>query len=356
MTGTTEASASDNDVAVRLRAKVGKRYRLDETYEVGREKVREFAQAVRNGHPVHRDEESAYRYGYSRPPAPPTFACVLADTAHRALSATLGYDLAWAIHTDQIFEYHRPILVGDRLTVTVALASFRQAFGGDLFVLESTIRNQQDEAVVTSHTSLVAPSASATRGDAIATLLPELLRHDVGTGPVPRFTEQITAPRPAAIEAPRSRHTRQVDTVSAGQSLPARILPISRGDLVNYAGVSGDPNPIHWHPRAAALAGLDYVVAHGMLTMGLGAGFVTDWLGDPGAITRYSVRMVSPVYVTDTPGDILFSGKVKSVDSESGKAVVALHAWQDDRRIFGRAMAEVFLARSSDIEYSQPWV
>ena len=78
---------------------------------------------------------------------------------------------------------------------------------------------------------------------------------------------------------------------------PSASCKLTRGDLVNYAGVSGDANPIHWSDEVVKLAGLDNVVAHGMLTMGLGGGFVTSWLGDPGAVKEYNVRFTSPVYV-----------------------------------------------------------
>jgi hypothetical protein len=60
---------------------------------------------------------------------------------------------------------------------------------------------------------------------------------------------------------------------------------------VNYAGVAGDANPIHWDESLAKLAGLPDVIAHGMLTMGLGAGFVSAWSGDPGAVTRYGAAV-----------------------------------------------------------------
>nr|WP_231951520.1 MaoC/PaaZ C-terminal domain-containing protein [Nocardia terpenica] len=49
--------------------------------------------------------------------------------------------------------------------------------------------------------------------------------------------------------------------------------------------MSGDPNPIHWNDRAAKMTGFEHgIVAHGALTIALGAGFVTAWLKDPGAL------------------------------------------------------------------------
>ena len=138
---------------------------------------------------------------------------------------------------------------------------------------------------------------------------------------------------------------RSFDDVSVGYELPERIVMLTRGDLVNYAGVSGDPNPIHWSDEVVRLAGLDNVLAHGMLTMGLGAGFVTSWLGDPGAVTEYNVRFTSSVYVSeDSAAAVEFSGKIKSVDADERTAVIAIVAKFEGKKIFGRATATVRLA------------
>ncbi len=138
---------------------------------------------------------------------------------------------------------------------------------------------------------------------------------------------------------------RAFEDVAVGDDLPERTYELTRGDLVNYSGVSGDPNPIHWSdPVARSLAGLPEVVAHGMLTMGLGAGFVTDWSGDPGAITEYNVRFTSPVLVKETePAKVDFTGRIKSMDEETRTAVVAITAKFEGKKIFGRATATVRL-------------
>ncbi|MBY4129408.1 (3R)-hydroxyacyl-ACP dehydratase subunit HadB [Rhodococcus fascians] len=133
--------------------------------------------------------------------------------------------------------------------------------------------------------------------------------------------------------------------MSVGEELPERVVSLTRGDLVNYAGVSGDPNPIHWSDEVVELAGLDNVIAHGMLTMGLGAGFVTSWLGDPGAVTEYNVRFTNPVYVSsDSATQVEFTGKIKSTDADERTAVIAIVAKTEGKKIFGRATASVRLA------------
>jgi acyl dehydratase len=72
---------------------------------------------------------------------------------------------------------------------------------------------------------------------------------------------------------------REFSSVKVGDLLPEKVIPLTRADLVNYAGVSGDLNPIHWDDEIAKQVGLDTAIAHGMLTMGLGGGYVTSWVG-----------------------------------------------------------------------------
>ena len=139
---------------------------------------------------------------------------------------------------------------------------------------------------------------------------------------------------------------REFSSVKVGDQLPERIIPLSRQDLVNYAGVSGDLNPIHWDDEIAKLVGLDTAIAHGMLTMGIGGGYVTSWVGDPGAVTEYNVRFTSVVPVPNdgTGAEIVFSGRVKAADPETKSVTVAISATTGGKKIFGRATATATLA------------
>ena len=135
---------------------------------------------------------------------------------------------------------------------------------------------------------------------------------------------------------------REFSSVKVGDTLPERVIPLTRGDLVNYAGVSGDLNPIHWDDEIAKQVGLDTAIAHGMLTMGLGAGFVSTWTGDPGAVTRYAVRLSQPAIVSAKEGcDIEFSGKIKSLDPETRTGVVLVAAKSEGKKIFGLATLNI---------------
>ena len=136
----------------------------------------------------------------------------------------------------------------------------------------------------------------------------------------------------------RTPGTASFDDVKVGDELPVHHARLTRGDLVNYAGVAGDANPIHWDEDIAKLASLPDVIAHGMLTMGLGAGFASTWTGDPGAVTRYAVRLSAPAIVSAREGcDIEFTGKVKSLDAETRSGVVIVAAKSGGKKIFGMA-------------------
>ncbi|HEX7323155.1 MAG TPA: MaoC/PaaZ C-terminal domain-containing protein, partial [Mycobacterium sp.] len=140
----------------------------------------------------------------------------------------------------------------------------------------------------------------------------------------------------------RTPGTPSFDEVKVGDELPVHHTRLSRGDLVNYAGVAGDANPIHWDEDIAKLAGLPDVIAHGMLTMGLGAGFASAWSGDPGAVTRYAVRLSQPAIVSAKEGaDIEFSGRIKSLDPATRTGVVIVAAKSGGRKIFGLATLNV---------------
>jgi len=89
------------------------------------------------------------------------------------------------------------------------------------------------------------------------------------------------------------------DDVAEGDPLPGLLLPLRRLDLIMYAGASGDFNPIHWSERIATSVGLPNVIAHGMLTMAVAARVITEWVGDPGAVSELSGRFVRPVPIPD---------------------------------------------------------
>ncbi|MET8714182.1 MaoC family dehydratase [Streptomyces sp. NPDC004735] len=133
--------------------------------------------------------------------------------------------------------------------------------------------------------------------------------------------------------------------VEVGTELPARSFPVTRATLVQYAGASGDFNPIHWNEKFAREVGLPDVIAHGMFTMAEAIRVVTDWTGDPGAVVEYGVRFTKPVVVPndDTGALIEVSGKV-AAKLDDNLVRVDLTVTSDDKKVLGMSRALVRLA------------
>ncbi len=330
---------------------VGHRYRADDYYEVGREKIREYARAVQDFHPVHWSETAAAELGYSGLITPTTFLSTAAMLANRKLFETVvvGYDVF--VQTDQVFEMYKPVCTGDRLISDVEISAARRIAGKDQLTVTNTFVDSVGEVVQIMHTTIIGingEEVDAGIGGAIEDVVMTGMKSPSTNAPAGLFeATPLTESGSHLSNEARKRvpHTTiRFEDIEAGMEIPARTARLTRGDLVNYAGVSGDANPIHWHNGVAALAGLPDVIAHGMLTMGLGAGFVTGWAGDPGALTRYGVRLSNYTIVEATAaGDVEFTGRIKSVDPETRTAVVIIIAKSAGRKIFGLATAEIRL-------------
>ncbi|MGV0731393.1 fused (3R)-hydroxyacyl-ACP dehydratase subunits HadA/HadB [Mycolicibacter sinensis] len=331
-----------------MEARVGHYYQMDGTYLVGREKVREYARAVQDYHPAHWDVAAAAEMGYPEVVAPLTFTSTPGMSCNRRMfeSVVVGYDTY--MQTEEVFEQHRPIVAGDELKIDVELTAVRRIAGRDLITVTNTFTDAAGERVHTLHTTVVGVTAEDIGPD-VKSAVHNAMMHDVnilGIGESEAAYEKTVRPegeiRIAEGGLTRTPATPSFDEVKVGDPLPVRHTRLSRGDLVNYAGVAGDANPIHWDEEIAKLAGLPDVIAHGMLTMGLGAGFASAWTGDPGAVTRYAVRLSAPAVVSAKEGaDIEFSGKIKSLDPETRTGVILVGAKSGDKKIFGLATLHV---------------
>jgi acyl dehydratase len=135
------------------------------------------------------------------------------------------------------------------------------------------------------------------------------------------------------------------DGVEVGTELPAQTFTVTRATLVQYAGASGDFNPIHWNEKFAKEVGLPDVIAHGMFTMAEAVRVVTDWTGDPAAVVEYGVRFTRPVVVPndDQGATIEVSGKV-AVKLDDNRVRVDLTATSGGQKVLGMSRAVVQLA------------
>ena len=137
---------------------VGRKYPPTPAYEVGREKIREFADAIGDPNPAYRDADAARALGYPDVIAPPTFPIVLSMRAGAqvAFDPELGLDYSRVVHGEQRFVYSRPVRAGDRLTVTVSVESIRSAAGNDLLTTRGDVSTADGELVLTAYSTLVA--------------------------------------------------------------------------------------------------------------------------------------------------------------------------------------------------------
>lgn len=136
---------------------VGRQYPPTEPYDVGREKIREFAEAVGAAHPAHHDVERAHGLGYPDVIAPPTFAVVIAQRAESQLigDPAAGIDFTRVVHAQERFTHHRPIHAGDRLVTVLHVDSVVER-GGLAMVTTRCEISSVDGAPVASVVSTLA--------------------------------------------------------------------------------------------------------------------------------------------------------------------------------------------------------
>ena len=135
----------------------GKTYPETEPYLVGREKIREFAHAVKSTSPINLDVFAAQAAGYSDVVAPPTFAVVIQE---RSLTSVLSdkdadIDFSRVVHGDQRFIHTRPIVAGDELTSQLTVASVKSLGGHSMVTFETKIHDAAKELVCTAISTLV---------------------------------------------------------------------------------------------------------------------------------------------------------------------------------------------------------
>ncbi|MDP9166890.1 MAG: MaoC family dehydratase N-terminal domain-containing protein, partial [Actinomycetota bacterium] len=233
-----------------LESRVGHYYRMDETYLVGREKVREFARAVQNYHPAHWDAAAAAQLGYRGLVAPLTFTSGPAMACNQRMfeSVVIGYDMY--LQTEEVFEQHRPIVAGDELHIDVELTSVRRVAGRDLITVTNTFTDAEGERVHTLHTTVVGVTGEDV-DPAIRPAVAGVMMHDVNMlgaeesdAPYEKTLRPQSDVRTAESDATRALGSPSFDEVTVGDELPVHHARLSRGDLVNYAGVAGDANPL----------------------------------------------------------------------------------------------------------------
>ncbi|WP_298456506.1 MaoC family dehydratase N-terminal domain-containing protein [uncultured Cellulomonas sp.] len=141
----------------------GRVYPPSEPYEVGREKIRDFADAVGAAHEAHRDVGVARSLGYADVVAPPTFAVVVAQRAEQAYVADpqAGVDFSRVVHAEERFTHHRPITAGDRLVTVLHVDAITERAGLSMVTTRAEIAAEDGAPVATVVSTLAVRGESA---------------------------------------------------------------------------------------------------------------------------------------------------------------------------------------------------
>lgn len=319
----------------RLRDRIGESVRSVEGFTVEAGKVAEFAAATGDDDPLYRDPEVATERGYDRVPAPLTFTRASFFPRYRPPEAgrvgfDLGFDIRAELHGEQVYEFSRPVFVGDTLSATTTLTDAYerdgQAGGTMTFaVLETDFVDEAGTHVVTERSTLIEAPDAATADE------PTGVRDRSETTAA---SSEATVRQSDAESAPVTGG----DDIAVGDTGPEVVVDgLTPRDFVQYAGASGDFNPIHYDQEYARALGNPGVFGQGMLTMGFAAHFAADWFG-VGRIRSFGTRFTSRVWPGDT---VTVRGEVTDVDGSTVTADLTATRQTDETVLSGEIVAAV---------------
>lgn len=146
---------------------IGTHYRYPDRFVVGREKMREFANAIKDDNPVLHDEAAAAELGYDTLPAALTFVAVAGRRVQLEMFKRfdVGINIARVIHRDQKFTFHRPMVAGDELYFDAYLDSVTESHGAVIAELRAEATDANGDPVITSIVTMLGEAASDTEAD-----------------------------------------------------------------------------------------------------------------------------------------------------------------------------------------------
>ncbi|OBK53794.1 MaoC family dehydratase N-terminal domain-containing protein [Mycobacterium sp. 1081908.1] len=145
---------------------IGSHYRAPDYFQVGREKIREFARSIKDEHPSHFDESEAEAAGYPSLVAPLTFLAIAGRRVQLEIFTkfNIPINIARVFHRDQKFHFHRPILAGDKLYFDTYLDSVLESHGTVLAEIRSEVTDAEGKPVVTSVVTMLGEAAHQDAG------------------------------------------------------------------------------------------------------------------------------------------------------------------------------------------------
>src|ERR1700687_5748246 len=127
-------------------------------FVVGREKIREYAKAVKADDPASFDENAAAELGHHALIAPLTFSTIFALLVQQDFfrNVDVGLETMRIVQVDQKFIYHKPVQAGDKLWARVDIHSVEERFGADIVVTRNVCTDEDGELVMEAYTTLMA--------------------------------------------------------------------------------------------------------------------------------------------------------------------------------------------------------
>jgi acyl dehydratase len=154
---------------------IGTHYRYPDHFEVGREKVREFARAVKDEHPAHYNEDAAKEIGYDSLVASMTFLAVAGRKVQLEIfeQFAIPINMERVLHRDQKITFHRPILAGDKLFFDSYLDSVIEAHGTVVTEIRGEASDAEGKPVVTSIVTVIGEAAHDDEADEVSAAIKE---------------------------------------------------------------------------------------------------------------------------------------------------------------------------------------
>jgi acyl dehydratase len=277
------------------RALVGKQY-PPQDYGVTTEAITSYAHAY--------NEDNPWFLAVERPGgiiAPPMFGVVTGWLSIMTIvtDSELNVDVLRLLHSEQDMQFLRPIVPGDIITSTAAVAAIEEEAAGESLAIDVNCVNQCAEPVQTM-----------------------------------RFTALIRG------RSGRERKRPRVDETSAlSEPLFRARQKIDDDQTYRYAKASGDYNPIHVDENVAKLAGLPGIIVHGLCTMAFTSKVMIDRLcdGDPRHLRRLRARFSRPVF----PGQEITTATWPLPDQERFKVYTYETYNADGKDVIREGIAEV---------------
>lgn len=154
---------------------IGTHYRYPDYFQVDREKIREFAEAVKDDHPAHYSDAAAKECGYDTLVASLTFLAVAGRKVQLEIfeQFNVPINMERVLHRDQKIKFHRPILAGDKLWFDSYLDSVIEAHGTVVCEIRGEVSDDAGEPVLTSVVTVIGEAAHDDEADEVTAAIKE---------------------------------------------------------------------------------------------------------------------------------------------------------------------------------------